>query len=92
MKRVIGLPGDEVEVRADGTTLVNGAPGDGSGTGEAFVDTLTEPRVARLLSELDGDVVVASSMLSLVAFGALLLIPMSTTKNAIGDAPAQQAS
>jgi hypothetical protein len=24
-----------------GTTLVNGAPGDGSGTGEAFVDTLT---------------------------------------------------
>lgn len=26
VKRVIGLPGDKVEVRADGTTLVNGTP------------------------------------------------------------------
>ena len=26
VKRVIGLPGDKVEVRADGTTLVNGEP------------------------------------------------------------------
>jgi hypothetical protein len=38
-----------------------------------------------------GGVVVVSSMLSLVAFGALLLIPMSTAKNAIGDASVKQA-
>jgi hypothetical protein len=35
--------------------------------------------------------VVVSSMLSLVAFGALLLIPMSTAQNAIGDASVKQA-
>lgn len=45
-----------------------------------------------LIDAFGGGVVVASSMLSLVAFGALLLIPMSTAKNAIGDAPAKQAS
>jgi hypothetical protein len=44
-----------------------------------------------LIDSLGGGVVVVSSMLSLVAFGALLLIPMSTAKNAIGDASVKQA-
>jgi hypothetical protein len=44
-----------------------------------------------LIDAFSGGVVVASSMLSLVAFGALLLIPMSTAKGAISDAPAKQA-
>jgi len=44
-----------------------------------------------LIDPLGGGVVVVSSILSLVAFGALLLIPMPTVKNAMGDASAKHA-
>jgi hypothetical protein len=43
-----------------------------------------------LIDPLGGGVVVVSSILSLVAFGALLLIPMPTTREILGNIPGEQ--